>query len=437
MLHTAPDPTLEQVRAIFDAMPDSLDLHRVGGLPQPEMPPGGLRRGRGFIHQGNVGMISLIERNGLLFWELGPITPSATRDLRRMRRTRLPWGRLIGQREFVALGDNQIGAYLETLDRQLTPRRGLRQWDPTSSRLVPVEQVAPVGSVLLVIHGTFSNSEAVLEGIGRAANGPDFLRRAASFYKQVLFYDHPTVSVSPMINAIDLNTLLRHSSASVDIICHSRGGLVARWWMEAFDRQSRTRRCVFVAAPLNGTSLASPARLRSGLNALASFGKLLGSAAMAAPFIHAPAAILRVLSSVVSASSRVPLVDAAVAMIPGLNGQSRVQNNAELLRLNQNPLAAPSYSFVRSNFESTDAGWQLWRYVTEGKVRAAEAAASLLVFPKENDLVVDCASMTEVPGVALDPKLNLCDFGTCQVHHTNYFEQPRTINFIRQSFAIP
>jgi hypothetical protein len=184
---------------------------------------------------------------------------------------------------------------------------------------------------MLIIHGTFSSSEHLFEEIRKAPYGDKFLARASGAYTQILAFDHPTVSVSPMINAVDLRNALAGSGADVDIVCHSRGGLVARWWMEAFDALSiRRRRAIIVAAPLAGTSLASPVRLRAGLNVLATYSKVLGTAAMAVPFMMAPAAILRVVGSVVGVTSRVPLVDAALAMIPGLNGQSRVDNNAEL-----------------------------------------------------------------------------------------------------------
>ena len=54
--------------------------------------------------------------------------------------------------------------------------------------------------------------------------------------------------------------------------------------------------------------------------------------------MKAPAAILRLIGSVFGVAPRVPLVDAAVAMIPGLAGQSRTSNNSELCRLNRGPL---------------------------------------------------------------------------------------------------
>ena len=97
---------------------------------------------------------------------------------------------------------------------------------------------------------------------------------------------------------------------------------------------------------------AAPPRLRAGLNALANLSRLLGSAGMAIPLMKAPAAILRVIGSVVGIASKTPLVDAAVAMIPGLAAQSRTNNNSELIRLNGRTQKA-QYFFVRSGFQNT------------------------------------------------------------------------------------
>jgi hypothetical protein len=432
-----PDLAVERARETFEAVARDIDLHEPGALSVTRVSLNDLRRRRRRDISSNTGAISLVEHNGTLAWHLGPIAPPGGRDQRRFRVR--PWGRTIARKEFVALGQNEIGGYLENLDLQLTPQRGLSQWDVAQKKLlanaIPVQQ----GKILLFIHGTFSSSEHLFEEMLRAPNGEQFLARAAGHYTQVLAFGHPTVSVSPMINAVDLRNALAGSAAEVDIVCHSRGGLVARWWMEWFDlATARQRRAIFVASPLAGTSLASPARLRAGLNVLANFSKLLGNVGMAVPFMKAPAAILRVIGSVVGVTSRVPLVDAAVAMIPGLNGQSRVANNPELARLNPSPVQVPNYYFVISNFESASVGWNLLKYIRESKIRAAEAAVDLLVFPGENDIVVDTDSMASAAGMKFDPNISLLDFGTNgEVHHTNYFQNQRTLDFICRSFGIP
>src|SRR5579864_271605 len=428
-------PSLELTKTNFETNLESLGLYSPGALP----PTGVLRdqrRGRQLGTRSNAGEISLIERDGMLFWDVSPLPPPLPAGMRRLRRRSL-LGRLIARREFLALGQNEIGLYLSNLDQELTPDRGLLEWSPQQGKLIPPQtKLETEGRFLLIIHGTFSRSEHIFKDLQSTQNGIELLKAAAARYKRVFAFDHPTVSVSPMLNALDLRTQLATSNADMDIICHSRGGLVSRWWMEVFDTfPARKKRTIFVASPLNGTGLASPARLRSGLNTLATFARLLGSGSMAIPLLHAPAAILRVLASVVGVTSRVPIVDAALAMIPGLNGQSRISNNAELSRLNHPMQNTGPYFFVRSDFESSAVGWNFCKYIWEGKIRLAEAAADKLVFPSQNDLVVDTESMTEVPANTAIAAASIQDFGTNgNVHHTNYFVQPQTLAFIRTSF---
>ncbi len=76
--------------------------------------------------------------------------------------------------------------------------------------------------------------------------GKAFLESARSAYGQVLAFDHPTVSVSPFLNALDLSRQLATTDAEIDVICDSRGGLVVRWWLDVLDRErTQVRRAVF------------------------------------------------------------------------------------------------------------------------------------------------------------------------------------------------
>src|SRR5262249_46077537 len=153
----------------------------------------------------------------------------------------------------------------------------------------------------------------------------------ASHYAAVLAFEHPTIAVSPFLNALDLAAALKpYGNLPVDIVCHSRGGLVALWWMHMVDRQDRQKRCIFLGSPLQGTSLANPAKLRSSLNLLANVGKLVGDIGGTAGILALPMTLIKVISSVIDAAASVPLLDAALAMIPGLSAQSRIDNNHEL-----------------------------------------------------------------------------------------------------------
>ena len=433
----------EQFLSNFNTIADGFELYSPGSSAVRGLGTTKVRGARDRGAASNTGILTLRERDGILRWDLGPAVPSLMPAGARMRGAReAADAGMVLRREFTQLEPNEISKYLEVLDNQLNPPagRGLRQWRDQQQQLTKPDPLPESGRFLLIIHGTFSKSEHLIGDLRSTQAGSELLHRAANYYDRVLTFDHPTLSVGPMINAIDLVSALGSTNADVDIVCHSRGGLVSRWWMEAFDRYPlRRKRAVLVACTLGGTSLAAPPRLKAGLNLLANYSKLLGTAAMAVPFAAVPAALLRVIGSVVGVTSKLPLLDAAVAMIPGASGQSRVGNSYELQRLNSKKLEKPpNYSYVRANFQSENPGWKIWKYVTEGKQRAADAAADLLVFPGDNDLVVDTVSMTELPDAPAPTEPPILDFGTTsEVHHTNYFLQKRTLDFIAKVLQVP
>jgi hypothetical protein len=406
-----------------------------------------MRRTRRSDLHNPVAMVSLTEVDGVLRWEDGlGVSPlmtegtlaPATPGLRRGRRAQPPPGTIITQLKFPQLEASEIGDFLEKLDKKLTPERGLRQWlnGALQPNAVPVQQ----GRILLLVHGSFSNCDNFCQELQATATGQQLLGKMANQYDQVLTFDHPTVSVSPVLNALDLARLFRGSQAEIDIISHSRGGLVTRWWLEVFDAVPHPkRRAVLVGSPLRGTSLAAPDKLRAGLNMLTNVGRVLAgvgeAASTAVPFLMVATALIRVLSSLTGAVSKTPIVDAAIAMIPGLAGQSMISNNFELNRLNLDSNALPDYYAVRCDFQPLAAGWAFWKYFQ--KDRLLNTATDMLVFPDKNDLVVDTASMARYSESNDLPIASICDLGTRDdVYHTNYFRQPMVLDFIADKLQI-
>ena len=268
------------------------------------------------------------------------------------------------------------------------------------------------------------------------------LARAEREHTQVLAYEHATLSVSPILNALELKRAFAESRAKVDVVCHSRGGLVVRWWLEVLDTERlRDARVVFVGAPLHGTSLAAPNRLRHALDLLTNAAFALGNGGQvlsaAIPWLAAVGGILRVFAAGTGALSKTPLVDATLAMIPGLAGQARTNNNFELEGLAAGSARVPpGYRFVVSNYQPVAAGdrWKFWTYYTQLGAAAADATADF-VFNCENDLVVDTPSMTQLAGaLSATDKEQILDFSLAHtVHHLNYFDQPKMYAFIEQT----
>jgi hypothetical protein len=120
--------------------------------------------------------------------------------------------------------------------------------------------------ILLFVHGAF---DSTIGAFGSLARGPgkDFLERAIADYDAVIGFDHRTLSVDPLANARELLARLsvsRADGAVVDVICHSRGGIVTRSLVERLLPASSWRgsvdRIVFVGVPNGGTNLAVPDR---------------------------------------------------------------------------------------------------------------------------------------------------------------------------------
>lgn len=358
------------------------------------------------------------------------VAPSPPPSARRGGRAGRPAAdEVVWQRELARLDRSMIGDWLEKLDRKLTPHIGLRHFH--EGAFAPNGHVPAEGRILLLVHGTFSNGESFLRGFEANPEGREFLQWATSHYDAILSFDHATLGMSPLLNARALGLALHDTRAHVDVICHSRGGLVTRWWLEGFDRAAGARRAVFVGAPLAGTGLAAPPNIRGTLSLLSNIGHALGTAAAAVPFLTVLTGVFRVVSSVTSLVAKTPAVDAAVALVPGLVAQSRVGNNQELISLRSgSPETADRYFAVRSNFESENPGWRFWRHFRRG--RAADVGSDM-VFDGENDLVVDTGSMCELGDRLTLPDAQVLDFGTTdRIHHTNYFEQRETLRFIRE-----
>src|SRR4029079_2608443 len=120
--------------------------------------------------------------------------------------------------------------------------------------------------ILLFVHGAFDSTVGAFGSLARGP-GKGFLERAIADYDAVVGFDHRTLSMDPLANARDLLARLsvsRADGAVVDVICHSRGGLVTRSLVERLLPASRWRgsgnRIVFVGVPNGGTNLAEPDR---------------------------------------------------------------------------------------------------------------------------------------------------------------------------------
>ena len=121
----------------------------------------------------------------------------------------------------------------------------------------------PGDRALVFVHGTFSHAAAAFSSL--AATG--FFANVAGLYQDRIYaYDHFTVSKTSAENAKEMLTALGSNSLQVDVITHSRGGLVLREASELWNGLGfaaaplDVRRAVLVASPNAGTPLATRKR---------------------------------------------------------------------------------------------------------------------------------------------------------------------------------
>ena len=137
----------------------------------------------------------------------------------------------------------------------------------------PVDTLAEVGlptdraaRVLLLVHGTFSSTTGAFGALAVTPGAEGFVDTLVSAYDAVLGFDHRTLSVDPERNARDLLALLEPHDGElvIDVITHSRGGLVTRSFVESVlpgsGLPATVDSIVFVAATNGGTHLADPDR---------------------------------------------------------------------------------------------------------------------------------------------------------------------------------
>lgn len=297
--------------------------------------------------------------------------------------------------------------------------------------------------VLLLVHGTFSSTVGAFAVMGLVPGAEGFLPSVLSAYDAVVGYDHRTLSVDPRQNAVDLLAELRRqhpgTDLTIDVITHSRGGLVTRSLVEAVLPQSNwpatVDNIVFVAATNGGTHLADPARwhdlvdLYTNLATVGAAGLALlpGGAPVAAVVggvVSGIGALVKYLVSYVANGDDVP---GLAAMIPGgpfvtdLNGDQPGQ-----------PAPGTHWHVVSSDFHVSllDGSHRPPEFPKELAVRLGEGFVDGL-FEGDNDLVVDTASMSAIgppSGGYVEDALAL---GTNDaVYHTNYFGQLGVIEAI-------
>jgi hypothetical protein len=341
----------------------------------------------------------------------------------RVMPSRLPLGRLIVRLLIYPIGDRLLGP----IDRSFAAR-----WEaakrPQSLTLVEGGVIAPSprpapsaedwmrlaqGRALLLLHGTFSSALGAF-----AALDGDILGALSERYEgRVLAADLFTLSVDPDANARWIRSLVPSGvRVEVDVISHSRGGLVARA-LAASPREDRdassdagelrVRRIVHVGTPNRGTPLADADHVGAMIDRYTTALQLLPES-VAAEALEAVITAVKVLAH------------AALSSLPGL--ATMRPGGAYLRRLRRRTNPALQYAIVADY--SPLSGTPFFKLVVE---RVGDRVVDRVFGEHPNDLVVPARGVGEEragKGFPLPRARRILLPSSLGIMHTEYFAAP-------------
>jgi hypothetical protein len=412
----------------------------------------------------------LVEQDGLYSWLTTPAQSSAPL-LTTMRRSGNPAARVltfqIGIAPKGAAGTRSLqtflfgritalivrfvaraaaGAIVNKLDANVTPSL-VRIAGSTITAWQNIESLAGLGlegkaapRILLFVHGTFSSTRGAFGALTATPYGKAFLDAALQQYDAVIGYDHRTLVEDPRENAVAMLAGLRSikwsGTPELDVITHSRGGLVYRSLTEllipsdAF--RATFRNAIFVATPNGGTELARPENWQHLIdlytNCTAMLFRVLSLVAppvapMASGFSETISIIGALVKGLADAATTASIAPGLAAQVPG----GTFITNLNLENPGQPKPGTTFCSWIGSNFEANGAKPdevppRLWQSVADGVVDALMGNAP-------NDLVVDDKSMFAIDIATGGFIKDSYDFGrNASVYHTNYFTRSETVN---------
>jgi len=348
-----------------------------------------------------------------------------------------------------------VGKVITFLERHVDTRLVIMDdvdplsWHPVDAKgwaSVPKSRPA---RVLLFVHGTFSSTIGGFNALGVHPWGKEFLRTAIDHYDLVLGYDHKTLSLDPTENAVDLHARLKDlfgdTPPEIDVVCHSRGGLVSRALFEIVGPASSWRpkvdRVVFVAVPNAGTLLAEPDNWKSLVDLYTNLSmaatRALGLITGSPHFVAIIDGCIKGLSTLVTV-----LADATVTEqgSPGLAAmEPRGPYIAELNKTQSGqPTSGSTWFFVgTSDFKANGAGGPTSELPPRFVQLLLDGFVDQLM-KEPNDLVVNVASVGSIdPAVGgfVDDRLDYP--ANRAVYHCNYFSQPEMVGHMASWLQVP
>jgi hypothetical protein len=288
--------------------------------------------------------------------------------------------------------------------------------------VAPAELAAAHGrKVLLLVHGVFSSTRGAFTDLAGEAGGSCMQQLLERYDGRVFGYDHWTIARTPQQNALDLMARIPADAGwEMDIVCHSRGGLVVRSLLaDAVDdavlsqvgrlrasRIAKVGKVIFVAAANQGSPLAAQDELQQFLNVAAMLASFSGGMALDV--------VIGLARAVVALGFERPSVQALAsgsALINTLNRGGTLLDSAHTW-------------YARANFA----------YGESALAQTGALINRMLMAAVDNDVVVPYDSVL-LPTPPADG--HVLNFGTPQrkqseIWHTEFFRQAEMQRFLLQ-----
>lgn len=258
------------------------------------------------------------------------------------------------------------------------------------------------GRALLMIHGTTSRAHTAFGDLPPAVVA-ELHRR---YEGRVFAFDHFTLSEDPRQN---LDWFFRNlpdgQPLDVDIVCHSRGGLVSRLLAERQSelslgsRKLRVGKIVLAAVPNGGTTLADPRYMGDFVDAYTNLLNFLPDTGV----VEAAEGLITVVKQL------------AVGALRGLEGLQSMNPKGDFIRsLNQGPVCDTRYFALAADYEPAVPGFKAY----------ALDRLTDKIFREHNDIVVPTHGVYRENGRGGFPVQEKFVFEPAAgVGHTNFFAQ--------------
>jgi len=308
-----------------------------------------------------------------------------------------------------------------------------KNWYPSKKNKIGKFKSVKSKRILLWIHGTFSSTQGSFSSLAlKSPTHQNFLRDMYDYYDDVVAFDHKTLGVSTIENAKNLREKLSQINTKhiyiIDIISYSRGGLVARQFVEnelQYLANFELGKSIFVGSTLAGTELANSKNwdrlLSLYSNTIAGATRAFGAVIGASHVTEPAAVVVKTLGRFAQIVVETGVDDQA---LPGLYSMSP---NGTIVKeiLRSQSIIPGNYFAVISNFEPKSKLGAGIKATTQFMI--ADRVADRL-FDQDNDLVVNTESMrTLTNDLDIRQLLNLS--ADKAIYHTIYFAQPIVIQF--------